>query len=155
MAQSIDPSNFPYECPEFSEFIKSWQNLKMVLVTNTLPVIVVERTFSLLHAGRYLLPLTTLKGFPHRCSKRNFNFNTGSWNVSIVKYGVSSNHITFEFCFDSLNSMNSLQVNQGKFNYYIQLYIVYPINKSKIRWSILMFRCLLLAVQVDTMFMAW
>ena len=54
----------------------------------TFPVIVIESTFSLLHMGRYLLPLTTLNGYLSRHNSKIFIFNTSSENITITRYRV-------------------------------------------------------------------
>ena len=53
------------------------------LVTNTLPVVVIQSVVSLLPQDRYLLPLTTLSRYQptNRCEELR--------NVSIVRYRMS------------------------------------------------------------------
>ena len=54
----------------------------------TFLVLVVENTLSSLPLGRYLLPVTTLNGFPSRGSNRNFSFTTLSENISITRHEI-------------------------------------------------------------------
>ena len=54
----------------------------------TLPVIVIQSTFSLLPLGGYLLPLTTLNRYLSRHSSKDFIFTTSSENIAITRCGV-------------------------------------------------------------------
>ena len=53
----------------------------------TFPVIGIERTFSLLPLGRYLLPQTTLDRYVSRHSKNEI-FTTSSANITITRHRV-------------------------------------------------------------------
>ena len=73
-------------------------------VTDTLPMVVIQDAFSLLHLGRYLLPLTTANRYQPADSNGNF-FSVTTWrNVSIVRY-VSGNHTTLGFYLHSVKAI--------------------------------------------------
>ena len=59
------------------------------LVTDALPVLIIQSVFSLLPLGRYLLPLTTLSRYQPTDSSGKLLFTTISRNVSIVRYRIS------------------------------------------------------------------
>ena len=59
------------------------------LLTDTLSVLVIKRTFSLLPLGRYLLPITTRTRYQSTCSSGKFFFTTTSRNVTIVRCRMS------------------------------------------------------------------
>ena len=65
------------------------------LATNTLPVLVIQSSFSLLQLGGYLLSITTLNRYQPRDSSRKIFLPTTSSNTSIVSYVMSLVTILF------------------------------------------------------------
>ena len=59
------------------------------LLTDTLPVLVIKRAFSLLSLGRYLLPVTTWNRYQSTGSRGKSLFTTTSRNVTIVRCRMS------------------------------------------------------------------
>ena len=59
------------------------------LLTDTLPVLVIESIFSLQPQGRYLLPVTTRNRYQSTGSRGKFFFTTTSRNVTIVRCRMS------------------------------------------------------------------
>ena len=59
------------------------------LIADTLPVVEIQSTFSLLSLGRYLLPVTPWNRYQSAGSSGKFFFTTTSRNVSIVRYRIS------------------------------------------------------------------
>ena len=89
------------------EGVESWNNFQRIqwtitksksgmvtkfithLLTDTLPVLIIKRAFSLIPLGRYLLPVTTWNRNQSTGSSGKFFFTTKSRNVTIVRCRMS------------------------------------------------------------------
>ena len=77
------------------------------LATNTLTVLVIQSTFSLLQLGGYLLLITTLNRYQPRDSSKKFFYHYIKQHIYCQLWNVSGNHTVLGFNHGSLNSLNS------------------------------------------------